>query len=268
MTHGARAALLAVALAPALACAAGPGTAGSPPRDPAVSPAVRGVVEALRPELQRLAEPATMTVAVVAAGRLVWTEGFGRMPGGTAAPADARYGLHALTDLVASAAVLRATRPGIARPLETDRLPPPGEWSCETLAPLWGDDGLAGSWPAPAEALLVRARAVGVERSGGCGGWRASAPELARIGAALMDGVTLGDRETTWLLHGEAVRLAVAAGDGGSAALLVDRSSNTAIAVMTDWQDPGAAAVVTAAARSIHAGLLQGLAPPPERARR
>ncbi len=247
-----------------LACAGGPDTVRPGTRDPAVSPAVRSAVEALRPDLARLTGEATMTVAVVMAERLVWTEAFGRPLSGPPPRADDRYDLNALTDLIATAAALRAGAAGAGGdPLPPDRLPPPEEWSCRTLAPLWGDEAARAPWPAPADAILARAGALRVERSEECDGWRASAPELARIGAVLMDGVTLGDREATWLMRGQPVRLAAATGDEGGAALLLDRASNMSIAVMTDRAGPHGTDTAAAAARTVHAAFLDRLAPDP-----
>lgn len=243
----------------------GGGTAPGPaPGDPTVSPAIRAAVGPLRSELwselRSLPGEGSLTVAVVAGGTLVWAEAFGSDPFGAPARADAAYPLHDFTDLIAAATALHWMSVATDGELRLPDLPPAAEWSCRTLAPLWPEGPTR--WPRPAVGLLQRAGAPGVRTTGGCDGWHASAPELARLGAAVSAGVLLGDRHSAWLLEDQAVRTAEAMGRGGAAVLLMDRIANIAVAVMTDRGEAGAAASLRALAGLIHLRVRSQLSPP------
>lgn len=243
-----------------LAGCAGAETSSAPvPRDPAVSPAIRASARALRTELRSAAGDGSLVVAVVAGGRLVWTDAFGSDPAGARPRPDAAYPLHEFTDLIAAATTVNWMTMATDAELRLREPPPAEEWSCRTLAPLWSG---SAEWPLPAVGLLQRVGAGGVRATRGCEGWRASAPELARLGAALVGGDLLGDRGSAWLLEYQPVRTGRTTGPGGAAALLMDRASNMAVAVMTDREGFEAATTAERLAGVIHSRVRAQLSPP------
>lgn len=249
------------------ACATAPAPTPPPRGERPISPAVRSVAERLRPALRELAGDGALSLAVAMGGSVVWREAFGQGSNGAAADRSTLYPLNDLTDLLAAIVALDRRAPGTgdrprfaeAPPAWLDALPPRDRWSCELLVSTWREAGFEALWPDQAVRFLHQAGAVGIRTAPSCSGWSASAPALARLGAALAR-LPVGPRvmgDPT----GATVRTVAAPGEEGTALLLVDFESNVAVALLTDRRGPRLARQAAAVALAVRDEAVAALAP-------